>query len=155
MTDTLRDLLRFTDEQKQELRRRMMTDTLRDRISQIQAEHIDGQLTNYDAGREECGCGHQGNATYREHLADAILAIPGVAVVELPEQMVDREEVPEAIRHQSMWEREYAWATIQDDGLIYFENGSGGSGYGTVNAAEARDLAAALLAAADFAERDQ
>lgn len=32
MTD-LRDLLRFTDEQKQELRRRMMTDTLHDRIA--------------------------------------------------------------------------------------------------------------------------
>ena len=62
-----------------------MTDTLRDRIVQVQAEHVEGQLTNYDAdGREECGCGHQGNATYREHLADAILAIPGIAVVELP-----------------------------------------------------------------------
>lgn len=133
-----------------------VTDTLRDRIVQVQAEHVEGQLTNYDAdGREECGCGHQGNATYREHLADAILAIPGIAVVELPEQMVDREAVPQAIRHMPMWEQRHAWSTIQCDGLIYFENGSGGSGYGTVNAAEARDLAAALLAAADYAERDQ
>lgn len=87
--------------------------------------------------------------------ADAILAIPGIAVVQLPGQMGDREEVPEVIRDRPMWEQRHAWATIEGDGLIYFENGSGGSGYGTVNAAEARDLAAALLAAADYAERDQ
>lgn len=78
MTDTLRDLLRFTDEQKQELRRRMMTDTLRDRIVRVQAEHVEGQLTNYDTGREECGCGRQDSATYREHLADEVIAELGL-----------------------------------------------------------------------------
>lgn len=87
--------------------------------------------------------------------ADAILALPGIAVVELPELMANREEVPQSIRHQSMWEQKYAWATIQDDGLIYFENGSDGVAYGMVNPAEARDLAATLLAAAECAERDQ
>ena len=119
------------------------TDTLRDRIVQVQAEHVEGQLTNYDAaGREECGCGHQGNATYREHLADAILAIPGVAVVELPEPA-------EAVR---------CWPALVggEPESVYLAQGevivSGGL---RLYADEARDLAAALLAAADYAERDQ
>ena len=146
MTDTLRDLLRFTDEQKQELRRRMMTDTLRDRISQIQAEHIDGQLTNYDAGREECGCGHQGNATYREHLADAILAIPGIAVVELPEPS----EFADMWLHGDVW----AASPSTHPGIpVALEIDPGSPVYFSVE--YARDLAAALLAAADYAERDQ
>lgn len=120
-----------------------MTDNLRDRIIRIQAEHIDGQLTNYDAGREECGCGRQGSATYREHLADAILAIPGVAVVELPEPA-------EAVR---CWpalvggEPESVYLAAQGEVIV-----SGGL---RLYADEARDLAAALLAAADYAERDQ
>jgi hypothetical protein len=117
---------------------RTVTDTLRDRIVQVQAEHVEGQLTNYDAdGREECGCGHQGNATYREHLADAILAIPGIAVVELP-----------------------SFDSIEDDfGVVdnkvrhYLPSGFGA--YREYRLNDARDLAAALLAAADHAERDQ
>ena len=119
-----------------------MTDNLRDRIIRIQAEHIDGQLTNYDAGREECGCGRQGSATYREHLADAILAIPGIAVVELPEPAG-------AVR---------CWpALVGGEPESVYQAGdeivvSGGL---RVYADEARDLAAALLAAADYAERDQ
>lgn len=120
-----------------------MTDTLRDRIVQVQAEHVEGQLTNYDAaGREECGCGHQGNATYREHLADAILALPGVAVVELPEPA-------QAVR---------CWPALVggEPESVYLAQGevivSGGL---RVYVDEARDLAAALLAAADYAERDQ
>lgn len=48
-------------------------DDLRTRIVAVQLEHIDRQLTNYDTGREECGCGQQGNATYMEHLADAVI----------------------------------------------------------------------------------
>jgi hypothetical protein len=50
-----------------------MSDDLRTRIVAVQLEHIDRQLTNYDTGREECGCGQQGNATYMEHLADAVI----------------------------------------------------------------------------------
>ena len=50
-----------------------MTDQLRDRIAAALSEHVENQLTNYDAERNECGCGHQGDATYREHLADAVI----------------------------------------------------------------------------------
>lgn len=50
-----------------------MTDTLRTRIAAVLAKHIDRQLTNYGNEREECGCGQQGNATYREHVADTVI----------------------------------------------------------------------------------
>ena len=51
-----------------------MTDNLRDRIAKAIGEHVEDQLTNYDAGRNECGCGRQGDDTYRQHLADAVIA---------------------------------------------------------------------------------
>ena len=130
-----------------------MTDTLRDRIVQVQAEHVEGQLTNYDAaGREECGCGHQGNATYREHLADVILAIFGsflkdtfgIGVVELPE--------PARVGRFRCWP-----ALVGGEPESIYRAGdevvvSGGL---RLYVDEARDLAAALLAAAGYAEREQ
>lgn len=51
-----------------------MTDTLRDRIAAVLREHVEDQLTNYDAGRNECGCGNQGLSGYVEHVADAVIA---------------------------------------------------------------------------------
>jgi len=119
-----------------------MTDNLRDRIIRIQAEHIDGQLTNYDAGREECGCGRQGSATYREHLADAILAIPGIAVVELPEPAGAVRCWPALVGGEPESVYQAGDEIVVSGGLRLYAN-------------EARDLAAALLAAANFAERDQ
>ena len=69
--------------------------------------------------------------------ADAILAIPGIAVVELP-----------------------SFDSIEDDfGVVdnkvrhYLPSGFGA--YREYRLDDARDLAAALLAAADLAERDQ
>ena len=50
-----------------------MSDNLRTRIAAVLSEHVEDQLTNYDAERNECGCGHQGDATYRDHLADAVI----------------------------------------------------------------------------------
>lgn len=51
-----------------------MSDSLRDRIAAVLSEHVEDQLTNYDAGRNECGCGTQGLSGYREHVADALMA---------------------------------------------------------------------------------
>lgn len=118
-----------------------MNNELRDRIAELLIAHPSGLRAVGDP------------PDWPWAVADAILALPGIAVVELPELMANLEEVHQSIRHQPMWEQKYAWATIQDDGLIYFENVSGGVAYGKVNPAEARNLAAALLAAADYAER--
>ena len=74
--------------------------------------------------------------------ADAILAIPGIAVVELPEPA-------EAVR---------CWPALVggEPESVYLAQGevivSGGL---RLYADEARHLAAAFLAAADYAERDQ
>ena len=57
-----------------------MTDTLRDRIAAVLREHVEDQLTNYDAGRNECGCGNQGLSGYVEHVADAVIAELGLRV---------------------------------------------------------------------------
>ena len=72
-----------------------------------------------------------------DHIADAILAIPGIAVVELP-----------------------SFDSIEDDfGVVdnkvrhYLPSGFGA--YREYRLDDARDLAAALLAAADYVERDQ
>ena len=70
MSDTLRDLLRFTDEQKQELRRRMMTDTLRDRIAVVLESE----------GLTQLGALSVANVVIRE-----LSLRSGIAVVELPE----------------------------------------------------------------------
>ena len=50
-----------------------MNDTLRDRIAAVLGEHVEDQLTNYDAERNECGCGTQGLIGYKEHVADAVI----------------------------------------------------------------------------------
>ena len=48
-------------------------DQLRDRIAAVLREHVEDQLTNYDAERNECGCGNQGLSGYKDHVADAVL----------------------------------------------------------------------------------
>jgi len=119
----------------------MMTDTLRDRIVRVQAEHVEGQLTNYDTGREECGCGRQGSATYREHLADAILALPGIAVVELPKPDEGRDDWLDGTVHV---DGSYVRYEEGDDGIVT-----------NFTPDEARNLSAALLAAAEYAEKER
>lgn len=122
-----------------------MTDTLRDRIVRVQAEHVEGQLTNYDTGREECGCGRQGSATYREHLADAILALPGIAVVELPGPDDGRDDWLDAVVRTGLPKGCPRSVDVElDPGTVI-----------GLSVEYARDLAAALLAAADYAERER
>ena len=112
-----------------------MNDTLRDRIAEAIAtrdplEDWCGKPINWadiSEGHREC---------YRRD-ADAILALPGIAVVELP-----------------------SFDSIEDDfGVVdnkvrhYLPSGFGA--YREYRLNDARDLAAALLAAAGYAERDQ
>lgn len=135
-----------------------MSDTLRDRIAGAVSLHEVYAVTEQDEmnavlppSRWKCECGGEGPLppfekhkaeeavwqTNAEHIADAILAIPGIAVVELP-----------------------SFDSIEDDfGVVdnkvrhYLPSGFGA--YREYRLDEARDLAAALLAAADYAERDQ
>lgn len=122
--------------------------TLRDRIAAVQQAHI-FRIT-------ECSCGYmfpwEKSTEWREraerewarHVADVILAIPGIAVVELPE--------PARVGRFRCWP-----ALVGGEPESIYRAGdevvvSGGL---RLYADEARDLAAALLAAADYAERDQ
>ncbi|QNN98911.1 hypothetical protein PBI_MOVA_78 [Mycobacterium phage Mova] len=50
-----------------------------------------------------------------EILADALLSLPGVAVIQLPDEMTDRTNVAEKIRRQPMWEHQGSWATVEGD----------------------------------------
>lgn len=96
-------------------------------------EDWDGKPINWadiSEGHREC---------YRRD-ADAILAIPGIAVVELPEP--DGMEGDDPYWGDSWWIR-----YLKSDG-IEFEGHSMGLG-------DVKALAAALLAAAEYAERDQ
>lgn len=70
------------------------------------------------------------------HLADVLLALPGIAIVELPEPIGDRSNVTGAIK-KPRWT-----CTINPDSSIEFEG----------SPEEARALAATLLAAANAAE---
>ena len=112
--------------------------------------HVEDGLTNYDTERNECRCmGQRPAQSYDEHLAESILAAlradPRIAITELPEPtrqavgaagvwrvLVDGE--PEDL-YYSTWHRD-----IKLSGRL------------SVDADEARALAAALWAAANAAE---
>lgn len=107
-----------------------MTDTLRDRIAKLLHEETWFRLPERESGE----------------LADAILAIPGIAVVELPEPS----------EFADMWlhgDVHVASPSTHPGTPVALEIDPGSPVYFTVE--YARDLAAALLAAADYAERDQ
>ena len=125
-----------------------MTDTLRDRIAIIQQAHV-FCIT-------ECSCGHkfpwEKSTEWREraewewarHVADAILAIPGVAVVEIPEPDKGRDDawIDSRVTVYSTDAPSVRLSPTKYDAFILPTD-------------RARDLAAALLAAADYLERDQ
>ncbi|QDM57793.1 hypothetical protein PBI_SEANDERSON_63 [Mycobacterium phage Seanderson] len=50
-----------------------------------------------------------------DHLAEIIASLPGVAVIQLPDEMTDRTNVAEKIRRQPMWEHQGSWATVEGD----------------------------------------
>ena len=120
--------------------------TLRDRIAKLLHEETWFRLPERESGE----------------LADAILAIPGIAVVELPEPDPpvptdeDDEKPP-----QARWGAEsgadfqtsvWHFGEVQID---QYARGGWWEALEPISAADARRVAAALLAAADYAERDQ
>lgn len=125
---------------------------LRARLVALLYEHQEGATANLNLGRDECRCGEQGMQGWREHFADVVLALPGVAVVELPEQT----NIP------ADWTLcKAAWPTGGPYGPVSLwpspsraldpdEIAMPGGDWIPVD--EARALAAALLAAADATE---
>jgi hypothetical protein len=77
-----------------------------------------------------------------DHIADAILALPGIAVVELPEPSGAVRCWPALVGGEPESVYRAGDEVVVSGGLRLYVD-------------EARDLAAALLAAADYAERDQ
>ncbi|PJE24756.1 MAG: hypothetical protein CK431_04485 [Mycobacterium sp.] len=95
-----------------------------------------------------CGAGLFTVRAHARHVADALLSLDQVAIVQLPEQMSDRETVTESIREFPMWQVGDAWACAIATGEIEIEaDGQDLCGH-LINGAAAHDLAAALLAAA-------
>lgn len=133
-----------------------MTDTLRDRIAAAIAAHE--PVTDYSGADGECiecdlnprwpdseaptgpTAGWKRHAT---HLADAILAIPGIAVVELPE--------PD--RGGGYGDDGVGWGT--DNNSVFTSGGMVYDQCGEFSPAQAREIGLRWLAAADYTERDQ
>lgn len=103
-----------------------MTDNLRDRIIKVQAEHVQDQLTNYNAGRNECGCGLQGADAYRQHLADAVIKALGLReeredVASFQPGEIDDSMMPPRQKGRLTWTPSHRYVTdwtseVNDDG---------------------------------------
>lgn len=118
-----------------------MSDSLRDRMLRELARHYGGWIDN---GKPDshCQCGHRGRLGehHRRHVADAILVIPGIAVVEMPEP-----DYEDSTGHG--WSGDPAGGVYAHGGKVYDEEGSH-------TPAQARAVAANWLAAADYAEKE-
>lgn len=114
----------------------METTDIRAKLVALLYEHQEDATVNLDSGRDECRCGEQGTQGWREHFADVLLSLEGVAIVALPE--------PD--EGGNYWyDRNYVYA--DSDGLVMTKYGTT---FGTAD--EVRRIAAAFLAAADATE---
>lgn len=126
-----------------------MTDTLHDKLWRTMQAHGVGWIDN-GTPDAHCYCGHRParlGASWHAHVADAILTIPGITIMELPEpdygpdgegqfgwsaNGTDITATPDLDGHWSVWDSDCQ-----------------------LEPHDARDLAAALLAAAEYAERER
>jgi len=133
-----------------------MTDSLRDRIAMTLLEHrfvITGCTDQPMCCACQEGCSDaQGHMLamdpllHDDHIADAILALPGIAVVELPE--------PSEFADMWLHGNVHAASPSTHPGTpVALEIDPGSPVCFSIE--YARDLAAALLAAAEYAEREQ
>lgn len=127
-----------------------MTDLRQRLIARLVDERVPSRLVY---GQDE-PVGFESQREWAEHVADALLSLPGIAIVELPEQMTDRSVVAESIRNQPMWALNGAWASINDEGEIELEADGQMLCGALASPQDARDLAAVLLAAANAAEQE-
>lgn len=123
------------------------------------AEALRGHVYNQDS--YECGC--QLDSEYpttisgdewAEHLANAILSLPGVTTIALPEPTSTREddEDDESAHRLGWWQNGSPYYITQWGYPNEVQIAYDGEALEPINVSEARFLAAALLAAADAAE---
>lgn len=86
-----------------------------------------------------------------ELIFDALKAA-GYGVVKVASPMRDRSNVAESLKDRPQWLAGDAWTCLLTDGLIEFE-ADRQQVYGQLSVSDARLLAAALLAAANAAEK--
>lgn len=100
----------------------------------------------------DCKCGAPINSDgwWVTHVLEAVAAA-GLAVVELPDQMADRDGVAVMLQSLPMWLAGDAWTCLREPDLIEFE-ADRQNAYGELPVTAAEHLAAALLAAAGHAE---
>lgn len=125
-----------------------MTDTLRDiprEITEVLNENWVPSRVVYGTDEPD---GFSSVRGWAAHVAEAILAIPGIAVVELPEPD-HHEPATEDTNGYVEWRYPHGSIATTDDGTIMWER------WHITNPSKVRAAAAALLAAADHAERDQ
>lgn len=116
-----------------------LTGTLRNRIAVVLNGHSETDLG------PDCACGWTWEGYgHADHVADAVVAdlrAAGYAIVELPEPDEGRDDWLDGRVH------------LTHDGYVMHEEDDDG-GHTCYTAGEARDLAAALVAAADCAEKE-
>lgn len=121
----------------------METTDIRAKLVALLYEHQEDATVNLDSGRDECRCGEQGTQGWREHFANVLLSLKGVAIVALPE----RAPIP------SHWNSDCLGGWLADPGdypVSAWPNAEIALADGTwMSAARARALAAALFAAAE------
>lgn len=129
-----------------------MSDSLRDRLAAVVAGSLIGQaerLGDYASYSADPKTGRDGrvflDATAIDPLmvADAILALPGYAVVKLPE--------PD--RGGGYGDDGVGWGT--DNNSVFASGGMVYDQYSELSPAQARDIGSWWLAAAEYAEREQ
>ena len=94
----------------------------------------------------DCQC-HDYITNWFDHMADAILAMPGIAVVELPEPD-HHEPAADDVNGYVEWHYPHGSIAVTDDGTIMWER------WHIHDPSRIRAAAAALLAAAEYAEKE-
>lgn len=133
----------------------METTDIRAKLVALLYEHQEDAAFNLDLGRDECRCGEQGTQGWREHFADVLLSLEGVAIVALPE--------PDDTGSGQGGEFDAWWGRYPDNDPHHAPRWAGydvWAEHGKVHTSaihehtpdQARALAAVLLAAADAAK---
>lgn len=122
---------------------------IRARLTEALRQHQFWEANHASIGHEaHCRCGERPlNWVYwTSHLADMLLSLPGIAIVDLPPVTIQRDTYSSWLFTDAGGEVEsVTWPAADDEIAV--------SGIGSYTVSEARIFAAALLAAANAAEQ--